>query len=152
MTKTKVFVKNTPMIKIRLAQTSDISYLRDHLSRHGLESGNHGDFIFAPYEEPWSQSEETLRADKILKWARPVTEVGWERCWIIVDENGIYGEIKLVQQPSIEWIDLYVFAHNQPAIELYSKAGFVKVGRVVDLFRIKGQKIEDIHMTLKLRS
>jgi ribosomal protein S18 acetylase RimI-like enzyme len=54
------------------------------------------------------------------------------------------------QWPTIEWIDLYVFAHNKPAIDLYTKVGFLEAGRVVDMFRVKGQKIEDIQMVIKL--
>lgn len=180
------------MAKVRLAQMSDISILREHLIRHGLESGNDGDLIFNPYDGPWEQPEEKLRADKQVSWVKPLNETGWERCWIIADDKGVYGKIKLVQQipvktslhratlmmgiershrqqgfgvqlmtealawareqSIIEWVDLYVFTHNTPAIALYTKFGFKEVARVPDLFRIKGQKIEDIHMTLKLRS
>lgn len=178
------------MLDIRLATISDIPPLREHLIRHSGESGKNGDIIFAPYEESYPESEESLLASKKTKWAKPVTELGWERCWIIADENGIYGELKLTQQlplktalhratlmmgiershrnqglgtqlfatalawikeqPSLEWIDLYVFAHNEAAIALYSKIGFKEVGRVTDLFRVREQKIDDIHMTLRL--
>lgn len=55
------------------------------------------------------------------------------------------------QCPTIEWIDLYVFVHNKPAIDLYTKVGFLEVGRVADMFRVKGQKIEDIQMVINLR-
>lgn len=53
-------------------------------------------------------------------------------------------------QPSLAWIDLYVFSNNSPAIRLYQKKGFQEKGRVPDKFRIAGEKIEDIHMTLHL--
>lgn len=50
----------------------------------------------------------------------------------------------------LEWIDLYVFAHNKPAIALYLKHGFTPTGTTRDLFRLHGQSIDDIHMVLKL--
>ena len=178
------------MIEIRLAQNFDIPYLHQHLVRHGAESGNLGDLIFTPIEEPWNKTLENLRDEKKTKWEKSIAEVGWERCWVIVDEFGIYGELKLVQfhplksslhratlmmgiershrscgygtklitealswakeQSLLEWIDLYVFAHNLPAIALYTKAGFIENSTVTDLFRVKGQKIDDVHMILKL--
>lgn len=54
-------------------------------------------------------------------------------------------------QPSLEWADLNVFAHNLPAIRLYEKCGFIEVGRIHDLFRIDGQMIDDLQMVLRLR-
>jgi putative acetyltransferase len=56
----------------------------------------------------------------------------------------------LRETPSIEWVDLYVFANNHPAQKLYSRFGFRETGRVVDLFRLHGEAITDIHMVLKL--
>ena len=54
-------------------------------------------------------------------------------------------------QPSIEHIDLRVLSHNQPALNLYKKFGFKEMGRINDCFRVQGQKIDDILMTLALR-
>jgi RimJ/RimL family protein N-acetyltransferase len=51
----------------------------------------------------------------------------------------------------LEFIDLFVFEHNKPAHALYKKLGFTELGRVPDRFRVHGQKITDIHMTLPLR-
>lgn len=48
------------------------------------------------------------------------------------------------------WIDLYVFAHNEPARKLYRTCGFKEIGTTEDLFRIQGKKIDDLHMALKL--
>lgn len=53
-------------------------------------------------------------------------------------------------QPQLEWIDLYVFSHNGPARALYRALGFTEVATVRDLFRVRGQSIDDIHMTLRL--
>ncbi len=178
------------MLSIHQAQICDIPALYNHLKRHDLESGTSGDLIFAPFEEPWSRLEDDLLKEKKEKWQKHITEVGWERCWVASDELGIYGEIKLVQQPplrtslhratvmmgierpyralglgsqlmkaalewakeqpSLEWLELGVFAHNEPAIRLYEKFCFQEVGRTVDLFRVHGNKIDDIHMTLQL--
>lgn len=52
---------------------------------------------------------------------------------------------------SIDWIDLYTFEHNESAIALYKKFGFVTVGKVEDLFRVNGQKISDYQMVLNVR-
>lgn len=54
-------------------------------------------------------------------------------------------------QPELSWIDLFVFAHNAPAIALYEKAGFEHLNVVKDQFRVRGTRIDDIHMTLRLR-
>lgn len=55
------------------------------------------------------------------------------------------------QQPSIDWVDLWVFAHNAPAIRLYESLGFKKIDTVIDQFRVDGQKIDDIHMCMSLK-
>lgn len=49
-----------------------------------------------------------------------------------------------------DWIDLYVFEHNTPVRSLYKKFGFKEIGMVVDLFRVSGEKINDIRMSLKI--
>ncbi len=54
------------------------------------------------------------------------------------------------EQSSIAWIDLNTFAHNKAAINLYKSFGFIEVGRVPDRIRVKDQKIDDLHMVLKV--
>lgn len=49
---------------------------------------------------------------------------------------------------SLHWLDLKVFAHNAPARALYRSLGFVEIGTVSDRFRIAGQSIDDVLMTL----
>lgn len=177
--------------QIRLAHLNDLPAYHEHLIRHGKESGKDGDLIFAPYDEPWNGLPEALQKEKAEKWQRPVTDIGWERCWILTDGSKVYGEIKLLHamglqttlhrsllmmgiershrgkgfgtalmreaiewargQPTLDWIQLYVFAHNMPAKELYQRFGFREVGTVADLFRVHGQKIDDTTMTLRLR-
>jgi len=54
------------------------------------------------------------------------------------------------KQPTLEWIDLSVFAHNLPARKLYSSVGFEEVAVYKDKIRVKGHSIDDVTMTLKL--
>jgi len=53
-------------------------------------------------------------------------------------------------QTHLEWLQLHVFEHNEPAKRLYEKFGFVETGATLDNFRVNGQKITDIQMVLKL--
>lgn len=50
----------------------------------------------------------------------------------------------------LAWLDLGVFSHNAPARALYAKLGFVETGVTVDAFRIDGQAVDDVAMTLRL--
>jgi GNAT superfamily N-acetyltransferase len=52
---------------------------------------------------------------------------------------------------SVEWIDLGVFESNSIAVRLYEKHGFSVTGKVTDCFRVYGQSMNDLTMTLKLR-
>jgi RimJ/RimL family protein N-acetyltransferase len=49
---------------------------------------------------------------------------------------------------SLAWIDLRVFAHNTAARALYARLGFAQCGILDDRFRIGGQTIDDVIMTL----
>lgn len=179
------------MTKIRLAQLNDLPLYREHQMRHFSESGQDGDLIFMPHEEPEDISLENLQRKKAEPWNASPLEIGWERSWILTDDSRIYGEVKLMHrpplktslhravlamgiershrgqgwgsklmteaiawakaQPSLDWLQLYVFAHNEPAQRLYRKFGFKEVGRTPDMFRVHGQSIDDIEMVLKLR-
>lgn len=50
------------------------------------------------------------------------------------------------EAPSLDWVDLGVLAHNQPARELYRRAGFIEVGTTADLLRVDGRVIDDVAM------
>lgn len=52
------------------------------------------------------------------------------------------------KEPHLCWVDLGVFGHNRPAIQLYEELGFVRTGVVRDLFRIHRRSVDDIQMTL----
>lgn len=54
-------------------------------------------------------------------------------------------------QENLIWIDLYVFTFNERARSLYYSFGFSEVGTTKDIFRLKDQSIDDVHMVLKLR-
>jgi len=54
-------------------------------------------------------------------------------------------------QPTLEWIDLNVFAGNHRARRLYQRMGFEEIGLVRDRFRIAGAVIDDVKMALRLR-
>ena len=50
--------------------------------------------------------------------------------------------------PSIDWLDLRVFAHNENARHLYRSLGSEERGVVTDYIRIGPTKIDDVLMTL----
>jgi RimJ/RimL family protein N-acetyltransferase len=53
-------------------------------------------------------------------------------------------------QPSIDWMDLGVFSDNPGAQGLYVRHGFRAVGRKPDRFRVDGQSLDEISMTLNV--
>ena len=54
------------------------------------------------------------------------------------------------EAPTLDWLDLGVFSGNPRAKALYEKLGFVEVGRREDYFRIGGDSVADIMMTLNV--
>jgi len=121
----------------------------------------------APLSEPhwqraWIAEEEgRIVGDILLRCAS--TPAAAHRCQLGIGVErsargrGLGGRLALQaiswarMQPTLEWIDLWVFAGNEPAISLYRKLGFQSLGAVPDQFRVRGRKIDDIHMTLALR-
>jgi RimJ/RimL family protein N-acetyltransferase len=55
-----------------------------------------------------------------------------------------------LNQPIIDWIDLGVFSDNPGAQALYARHGFQVIGRTPDRFRVDGQSLDDISMTLNV--
>lgn len=177
---------------IRMSTVGDISKLYEHMDRETSESGRNGDLIFFPFEQSMKEihSFETFQKSLQQNLVKDVSELGWERNWIVTDEEKIYGHLKLkhmlgiksslhrillsmgiershrnrgfgtqlmqvaldwaAQQRSLDYVNLNVFSHNEPAIYLYKKFGFEQIGKNDDLFRVHGQRINDIMMSLKL--
>lgn len=50
----------------------------------------------------------------------------------------------------LEWVDLEVLSGNLPARGLYRKCGFVQTGEIPDLFRIDGERLGYVFMSLQL--
>ena len=55
-------------------------------------------------------------------------------------------------EPGLHWIDLCTFANNTPARAHYRKLGFRETSIVHDRFRIDGQSIDDIQMSLRVQN
>ncbi|MDC0678010.1 GNAT family N-acetyltransferase [Sorangium atrum] len=55
-------------------------------------------------------------------------------------------------EAGLEYLDLGVFANNERARRLYAGMGFVPIGTREDAFRVDGAILDDIQMTLALRS
>lgn len=52
--------------------------------------------------------------------------------------------------PELVWLDLNVFAHNANARALYERLGFEVIGHCIDRFRIAGDTVADVAMTLRV--
>jgi RimJ/RimL family protein N-acetyltransferase len=178
------------MPEVRPSQPSDARPHWEHYKRIISESGRDGDFIFSPIEE-WVVPLEEFLQSYDGKLNKSVLENGWERAWVIADQNGIYGDLHLVhrpplkscihratlmmgiershrgmglgsrlmqeaiswakEQPTLEWLQLFVFEGNQPAKKLYSKFGFRENGTTPDMFRVHQTQVADTSMILKLK-
>ena len=87
----------------RAATVADIPGIVAHSERHMLESGRDGDFIFSPFEEAQMRPLEVITEKFSESWAKPLTEVGWERCWIAADAKGeVRGDLQLFQRPLVK--------------------------------------------------
>lgn len=80
---------------IRMAQASDAERFFAHVLAHFRESGRDGDPIFHPMMdfEKWDGAEQ---AEKYRKaWSRPLTELHWERVWILEQDGFIRGHANI---------------------------------------------------------
>ncbi len=75
---------------------------------------------------------------------RPWRRAGWGRQ--LMETASVWAH-----DQGLAWIDLGVFAENAPARALYTRLGYVEVGRTADRFRIDGKQVDDISMVLRLR-
>jgi ribosomal protein S18 acetylase RimI-like enzyme len=77
---------------------------------------------------------------------RDFTGQGWGRRLLETTVTWARDEARLT------WIDLGVFANNEPARRLYRSLGFVELCAREDAFRIDaGVVVDDVQMTLRLR-
>ena len=53
--------------------------------------------------------------------------------------------------PALDWIDLQVLSLNQPAIRLYERSGFERIGETTDMFRIDGKPYAYTSMARRIR-
>jgi len=53
-------------------------------------------------------------------------------------------------EPRLEWLDLGVFDKNVAAQGLFRQAGFSVIGQTNDRWRVDGQRIDEIAMTLRV--
>jgi RimJ/RimL family protein N-acetyltransferase len=72
-----------------------------------------------------------------------------------VRRNGLGGAlvataVAWAREQGLEWVDLEVLAGNAPARALYRKCGFVQTGEIADLFRIDGESLGYVFMSLQL--
>ena len=52
---------------------------------------------------------------------------------------------------TLEWLDSEIFGHNEPALALHRRLGFVEAGRVRAVYRLDGHEpVDDLRMVLKL--
>ena len=51
----------------------------------------------------------------------------------------------------LEWLDLEVPSTNEPALRLYLRAGFAKVGEVAEMFKMDGRSFSWTTMTKRIR-
>lgn len=89
----------------------------------GIPAARHRASLGMGLERPWRRQgwgEQLLRT--VLDWSRA--------------------------QPFLDWVDLGVFGANAPAQALYEKLGFVETGRVEDRYRVDGERIDDIGMSV----
>lgn len=175
-------------MRIQQLQFEQIEPYAKHIIKHMSESGI-DNLVYVPRDRGYVYDLEEMK-EKISKRMKiELTMPGWERAFVIWDEEKIVGHLQLrapnlensmhrnlvgigldlecrgkklgtklmeagiewlKKETKVEWLDLNVFSHNLPAIALYKKLGFKEVGRVVDMFRVDGESICDLHMTLKL--
>ncbi|HSD38608.1 MAG TPA: GNAT family N-acetyltransferase [Rhodocyclaceae bacterium] len=51
------------------------------------------------------------------------------------------------ESAKLEWIDLQVLSANEPAIRLYTRAGFIKTGELPEMFRVDDQTLSYTSMS-----
>jgi len=88
-------------------------------------------------------ASELHRARLGIGIERPWRRDGWGRRMML-------RAIDWAREQGLAWIDLGVFAENQPARALYTSLGFTVAGRRDDRYRVDGRSIDELAMTLRL--
>lgn len=55
------------------------------------------------------------------------------------------------EEAGLEYIDLQVLSQNQAAIKLYERSGFMKLGEILDMYRINGNSYNYTYMFKPLK-
>lgn len=82
------------MIEIRPADYDDIQEVIEHDKRHMKEPGFNGSLShpFLPdHEFDW----EHRKSERLLSWTKPLTEEGWSRSFILLEDGKCLGHIHL---------------------------------------------------------
>jgi len=166
---------------------ADIEVFNAHFARHRAESGR-DDIHFMPFAPDDPDGPKGLDPGQI---DRPLTELGWQRCFVVWSGSQIVGHVDLKggairatahrcelgiglerrargaglgralmntaiefarAAPELDWLDLRVFANNTRARKLYLSMDFVELATLPDFIRIEGERIDDVLMTLSVRS
>lgn len=82
------------MIEIRLATYEDINLVIEHDKRHMKEPGFNGS-LSHPFLPDHHFDWEQRKSEKLLSWTKPITEEGWSRSFILLDNGECKGHIHL---------------------------------------------------------
>ncbi|MES2856859.1 MAG: hypothetical protein V4692_13400, partial [Bdellovibrionota bacterium] len=94
-------IEKVQTASIRLAELGDVQKLIEHTQRHHSESGRDGDLIFIPMENSESPTFDQVIDTKSKVWNLRPTETGWERTWVIEDQDKITGMLILTNRPAM---------------------------------------------------
>jgi RimJ/RimL family protein N-acetyltransferase len=79
--------------EMRWLRVDDAEAFAKHIGRHAAESGRDGDILFTPRQQP--PKLEPLKERCERRWATPVGEPEWERCYALVLEGFVVGHCNL---------------------------------------------------------
>ncbi len=81
-------------LEIRLATYEDITAVIEHDKRHMKEPGFNGSLShpFLPEQEfDWDKR----KSERLLSWTKPITEEGWSRSFILIEDGTVLGHVHL---------------------------------------------------------
>jgi ribosomal protein S18 acetylase RimI-like enzyme len=89
-------------LTVRLATGYDLKKIYEHHQRHFAESGVDGDVVFAPSLTATDKTLDEFADQKFEAFEKTSKQVGWERMWIVTDEEAVYGMLRLLHSPRME--------------------------------------------------